>query len=179
VKEGQNTCTFPPTKKKKLSAVRKIGSWFPVSSFRKSFSFSGAGLKCPPKVAKGNDLYFHGSRVTFLSNGNYQENRVSGFWSLFSGRASLLDSLLVGRASVPAQVSQGQRPVFSWFAGDFFSNGNYQENRVFGFWSLFSGRASLLGSLLVGRASVPAQVSQGQRPVFSWFAGDFLVMAIS
>jgi len=25
----------------------------------------------------------------------------------------------------------------------------------------------------VGRASVPAQGSQQQRPLFSWFAGDF------
>jgi len=68
--------------------------------------------------------YFHGSRVTFIRNDNYQENKVSSSEfreRRFLGRAvPAVGSLLVGRASVPAQVSHRISPLFSWFAGDFY-----------------------------------------------------------
>jgi hypothetical protein len=51
---------------------------------------------------------------------------VSGFQK----KPFYLRSLSVGRASVPAQVSPRQQPLFLWLEGDFYNNCIYQENKV-------------------------------------------------
>jgi hypothetical protein len=54
------------------------GFWFPEKNF-----IQGGGSQCLPKLATGHNLYFHGSRVTFISNGNKPENKVSSFEMVF------------------------------------------------------------------------------------------------
>jgi hypothetical protein len=46
---------------------------------------------------------------------------VSGFWFLVSGFRFLEKKpFSVGRASVPAQASSWQQPLFSWFVAELF-----------------------------------------------------------
>jgi hypothetical protein len=54
------------------------GFQFPVSGFwflEKTFFIQWGGPPCPPKLAGGSNLYFHGSRVSYITHGNNKENK--------------------------------------------------------------------------------------------------------
>ena len=66
------------------------------------------------------NLDFHGWLVSYATHCNYKENKVSSFDKSIGRAVPAVESLLVGRASVPANVSPRQQPLLSWSAGDFY-----------------------------------------------------------